>query len=123
MRFRHGRHAASVCLRFGFEDWLDRSGVEACDVDDGGADETKVAVAADDEESCEARRSGEYAGNERASMFPGNVGYPAARCCSEGSVLDVVDIGVFIDIVVLYWVPGLTGSEVFGNVLEQTPSF
>jgi hypothetical protein len=61
--FRHGRHAASVCLRFGLEDWvdaldamdaLDVSEVDVCKVAGADGGETMVDVAIDDTESCEA---------------------------------------------------------------------
>jgi hypothetical protein len=56
--FRHGRHAASVCLRFGFEDWFG-SRLRFCDVavDSGGEMGVVVAASDDDddhgEDSCE----------------------------------------------------------------------
>jgi hypothetical protein len=58
--FLHGRHAASVCLRFGLEDWVDVldwvdvSEVDVCGVDGGGGGDTMELVAMEDEESCEA---------------------------------------------------------------------
>jgi hypothetical protein len=54
-RFRHGRHAASVCLRFGLEEVLDGSETDVCNVaGGGGGGETMVDVDTDEEESCEA---------------------------------------------------------------------
>jgi hypothetical protein len=58
--FLHGRHAASVCLRFGLEDcvdvldWVDVSEVDVCNVDGRGGGDTMELVAIEDEESCEA---------------------------------------------------------------------
>jgi hypothetical protein len=54
-RFRHGRHAASVCLRFGIEEGLDVSEADVCNVAGGeGGGETMVDVDMEDDESCEA---------------------------------------------------------------------
>jgi hypothetical protein len=75
-------------------DALDTSEIDVCNVAGGGggtSGETMGVVAMEDGESCEAWRSGEYGDIERASMFPGNDGYPTARCCSWWSILlDVV---------------------------------
>lgn len=75
LRLRHGRHAASVCLLLDFAVFGDVS--RCCIVDGGGEIGVAVVVGVD---SCE--RSGELEGIERASMLPGNVGYPTARCCA-----------------------------------------
>jgi hypothetical protein len=60
LRFRHELHAASVCLRFAFEDWFG-PGVRSCDivvVDSGGEMGVVVAASDDDddggEDSCYA---------------------------------------------------------------------
>jgi hypothetical protein len=65
LRFRQGRHAASVCLRFSLEDWFG-PGVRVCDdvvviVVVESADESEVVVVVgddddnddDNEDSCE----------------------------------------------------------------------
>ena len=49
LRFRHRRHAASVCLRFGLEDWFG-PGVRFCDVVVDSADEPEVVVAVGDDD-------------------------------------------------------------------------
>lgn len=49
LRFRHGRHAASVCLRLGFDESFDASGVWDSVVDLSGG-EMGVVVADDDDD-------------------------------------------------------------------------
>jgi hypothetical protein len=58
LRFRQGRHAASVCLRFSLEDWFG-PGVRVCDDDDDdvavvvvveSADESEVVVVVGDDD-------------------------------------------------------------------------
>lgn len=52
LRFRHGRHAASVCLRFDFEESFGVSGVWDCVVVLSGG-EVGVVMAEDDEDADE----------------------------------------------------------------------
>jgi hypothetical protein len=79
LRFRHGQHAASVCLRFGFEDWFG-SGIRSCDLVIDSRGELGVVVAASDddddggEDLCEKRSSGKLVSIESACTLPGNIG-------------------------------------------------
>lgn len=80
LRFRHDRHAASVCLPLAFDGRLG-FGLCVCVVVAGGGGEIGVVMAVldhdgddDDDDSCEERRFDELTGIESASTFPGNVG-------------------------------------------------
>ena len=86
LRFRHGLHAASVCLRFSHFDFgsVARCCVVAVDV--GGSDDCED----DGGDSCKGSR--ELEGIARASMLPVKVAYPTVRFCEDCSILSVVDV-------------------------------
>lgn len=75
LRLLHGRHAASICLRFTIEDWFS-SGlcVRIAVVGSGSEVGVVEATAVDDDgdDSCEERRFGELTDIESASTLPGN---------------------------------------------------
>jgi hypothetical protein len=78
LRFRHGRHAANVCLRLGFSGCGDDPA--GCV---GGDGEIGVAVVACVVRVDSSRGSGEIGGRDKASMLPGKSGNLAVRCRSD----------------------------------------
>jgi hypothetical protein len=80
LRFRHKLHAASVCLRFSFEDWVGPGVVRSVVVDSGGGIGIVMAVGNDRDNGgggkymCKKPCSSKLAGIESASTLPGNVG-------------------------------------------------